>query len=389
MRDVIKAFFQKPLTKVGIITALMFQVIFSVIWMTGYNGVTDVDRMKELHVGIVSLDTQMGPAIAEQLTKNLPVSTVTLASQDEALEQLNDRELQMVVTIPANFSQSVSTKDGSAKLTYNINESNPQMIKSVMSSIAVQITETVNKQAIMQGVVAVLTEAKLPTDQVQGTSAALSERVTSEFNYSNKVDGQNNQMVPMMLVLASYVGAMLLSMNLETSSMMLAANYSRWQRFGARTIINIAAAVFVSLIGSALVLALGGQVAHGFLALWGFQALFVLAFLFTSQLFLLLLGPAGMVFNIIMLSTQLVSSGAMMPRELLPDFYQDISVVFPATYAVEGMMDLLFGGPKAGGAVMGLVAVIAVTFVLGAAAVGIRKDKAPHSAKTPQPAKAV
>lgn len=374
----IKAFFQKPLTKVGIITALMFQVIFSVIWMTGYNGVTDTARMKELQVGIVSLDNQMGPIIAEQLTKSLPVTTVTLDSQDQALKQLNDRKLQMVVTIPEDFSQSAAAKDGSAKLIYSINESNPQMIKNVMSSIAVQITETINKQAIMQGVEAVLTEAKLPTDQVQGLSTALSERVTSEFTYMNKVDGQNNQMVPMMLVLASYVGAMLLGMNLETSSRMLAANYSRWQRFGARAIINIVAAVFVSLVGSALLMALGGQAEHGFMAVWGFQALFVLAFMFTSQLFVLLLGPGGMVFNIIMLSAQLVSSGAMMPRELLPDFYQNISVVFPATYAVEGMMDLLFGGPKVGGAVMGLVAIIVVTFVLGVAAVAIRKEKAPQ-----------
>jgi Predicted membrane protein len=374
----IKAFFQKPLTKVGIITALMFQVIFSVIWMTGYNGVTDTVRMKELQVGIVSLDNQMGPAIAEQLTKSLPVTTVTLDSQEQALKQLNDRELHMVVTIPADFSQSAAAMDGSAKLTYSINESNPQMIKNVMSSIAVQITDTINKQAITQGAAAVLTEAKLPADQVQGISAMLSERVTSEFNYTNKVDGQNNQMVPMMLVLASYVGAMLLGMNLETSSRMLAGEYSRWQRFAARIIINIGAAAFVSLVGSALVMALGGQAEHGFLALWGFQSLFVLAFMFTSQLFLLLLGPGGMVFNIIMLSTQLVSSGAMMPRELLPDFYQTISVAFPATYAVEGMMDLLFGGPNVGGAALGLIAVIAVTVVLGAAAVSLHKGKAPQ-----------
>ncbi|MBB3112151.1 putative phage infection (PIP) family protein YhgE [Paenibacillus phyllosphaerae] len=378
MKEAIQAFLKKPTTIVGIVTALMFQVIFSVIWMTGYNGVSDTERLKELKVGIVALDTQMGPVIAEQLGKSLPVQTVQVEAQDEALTMLNDRELQMVVTIPADFSQTVAAQDGTAKLTYSINESNAQMIKSVMNAMAAQITANVNKQAVMQGVQAVLTQANLPAEQAQGAAAALSERVTSEFNYSNVVEGQNNQMVPMMLVLASYVGSMLLAMNMENSSMALASRFNRWQRFGARSIISIVAAVFISLVGSSFVLMLGGQAEHGFLAMWGFQALFLLAFMFTAQLFLLLLGLGGMLLNIIMLSVQLVSSGAMLPRELLPDFYHGISAYLPATYAVEGMMDLLFGGPGVSGAVAGLLIIFAVAIVLGAGAVALRKPKAPQ-----------
>ncbi|MNZ99543.1 hypothetical protein D3C78_1188740 [compost metagenome] len=83
---------------------------------------------------------------------------------------------------------------------------------------------------------------------------------------------------------------------------------------------------------------------HGFFAFWMFQALFVVTFLFFSQMFLALFGMAGMLFNIAMLSLQLVTSGALVPRFLLNDFYRSFSEVLPATYAVDGLMSLQFGG---------------------------------------------
>ncbi|MCQ6562608.1 YhgE/Pip domain-containing protein [Paenibacillus mendelii] len=378
MGNALRTFLKRPTTIVGVLTALMFQVIFSVIWMTGYEGITDAERLKQLHVGIVTLDTQSGPAIAEKLAQSLPVQTRTLDG-GEAQQLLNERELQMVITIPENFTESLKSQGSAASIQYSINESNPALIKSMMSSIAGQVTATVNKEAVGQGVQAVLTQAKLPAEQAAGAGAVLSERVTSDFTYTNPVKGMNNQMVPMMMVLASYVGAMIMGMNLEQSAMAAAASgVGKWHRFAARNVINIVAAVIVSLVGSSLVLALGGQAEHGFMAMWGFQALFVLTFMFLSQLFLLLFGMGGMLLNIIMLSAQLVSSGAMVPRELLSDFYLGLSKLLPATYAVEGNMNLLFGGAGNGGAIMGLLIIMAVSLALGAAIVGLRKNRVPQ-----------
>ena len=67
-----------------------------------------------------------------------------------------------------------------------------------------------------------------------------------------------------------------------------------------------------------------------------------------------------MLFNIAMLSLQLVSSGAIVPRELLSNFYHSISNFFPATYAVNGLMNILFGGPGVGSEV-GFLLVIAAS----------------------------
>jgi uncharacterized phage infection (PIP) family protein YhgE len=383
MGTAIKAFLKRPTTIVGVVTALMFQVIFSVIWMTGYDGVTDADRLKQLHVGVVALDKQMGPAIAGKIQQSLPVHTEQIDNAEEARRLLDERKLQMVITIPAGFSKALMTQSGSAALQYTVNESNPALIKSMMSSLASQVTAAVNKEAISQGALAVLTQAKLPAGQAEGAAAALSERVTSDITYSNKVNGMNNQMVPMMLVLASFVGAMIMGMNLQQSSMAVAPHVGRFELFAARSAINAAAAIVVSLVGSSLVMALGGQAEQGFLAMWGFQALFLLTFMFVTQMFLILFGMAGMLFNIILLSAQLVSSGAMVPRELLSDFYLSLGKIFPATYAVEGSMNVLFGGPGIGGASLGLVIIMAAAALVGALTVGLRKDRIPEQQSKP------
>ena len=41
MKHALGAFLKQATTKVGIITAITFQLLFSLIWMTGYKGVTD------------------------------------------------------------------------------------------------------------------------------------------------------------------------------------------------------------------------------------------------------------------------------------------------------------------------------------------------------------
>jgi YhgE/Pip-like protein len=382
MTQALQAFMKRPTTIIGIGTALLFQLIFSVVWMTGYDGITD--RTDQLRIGVVNEDQQLGAMVAANLAEQLPVQVQAVDELAAAERMLDERELQMVVHIPADFSARAQAADQTAEIAYTINESNASLIKSMMSGIAGQITATVNKQAIAGGAAQMLAGLELPEQQAQQMAGALSERVASEFKYTNPVQGVNNQMVPMMMVLASYVGAMIMGMNLEQSNMAVAAAAGRWQRFGARVVINLVSSVIVSLVGTSLVMALGGQAESGFLAMWGFQALFILTFMFVSQLFLIVFGMGGMLFNIMLLSAQLVSSGAMMPRELLSDFYNGLSWFFPATYAVEGSMNLLFGGPDIGDAAVGLLLVLAVATVLGIAATAVRKS--PKGAPAVMPA---
>ncbi|OWA35003.1 ABC transporter [Saccharibacillus sp. O16] len=375
MSQVFKAFLKLPTTKVGIITAIVFQLIFTVVWMTGYSGITD--RMDRLNIAVVNEDPVMGEKMVSSLKENLPVGVKSEVSLAEAQDMLQHREVQMIVEIPADFSSKAQSQD-QASLHYFINESNPVMIKNMMTSIADNITSSVNKQAVTGGMAGVLSsQAKLPEAAAQSAASTLSQRVVSDVQSVNPVQGMNNQMVPMMMVLASYVGAMIMGQNFQISSKALGARFGRWQRMAVRLIVTAASSVVVSLVGTSLVAAFGGQMAHGFLALWGFQALFLLTFMFVAQMFLFAFDMAGMLFNILVLSVQLVSSGAMMPRELLPEFYQTIGAIFPATYAVEGLMDTLFGGTGVGSASLSLVLILAAALVLIIVSTALRPDKAP------------
>ncbi|ANY67540.1 ABC transporter [Paenibacillus sp. BIHB 4019] len=374
MKNTIQAFMKRPTTIVGIITALMFQIVFSVIWMTGYNGVTD--RIDKLHIAVVNEDQQFGTQIAGSLVSSLPFQMSQPSSLEDAKQQLNARELQMIIYFPADFTQKAMAADGKADIGYIINESNPALIKSIMSGVAAEVTKEANVQAIEQGIAGTLGKAGVPTEQAAIAGQSLAERITANIESTNQVKGMNNQMVPMMMVLASYVGAMIMGMNLEQSSMMVSAGAGRWKRFAARSIITAGSAVFVSLIGSSLLAAFNGQMEQGFLKLWLFQLMFVLAFMFVSQMFLYVFGMAGMLFNIIALSAQLVSSGAIVPRELLPDFYVKLGEALPATYAVEGLMNVLFGGTGIGSEVAALAIIAIVGFVISMAAVGLKKQAA-------------
>lgn len=380
---ILKAFMKRPTTIIGIATALMFQIIFAVVWMTGYDGVSN--RMDRLHVGIVNEDAGAGVQVANQLAASLPVKTEALPDVGEAQRKLDDRELQMVIRIPATFSADVADTGKTASIQYMLNESNPATIKSMMTAVADQVTATVNKMAIGQGAAQALAKAGMPADQASAAAGALSERVVSDMQSIHPVKGMNSQMVPMMMVLASYVGAMIMGMNMEQSSMAvaMATGAGKWRRFGTRAVINVAAAFVVSLVGTSLVAALGAQTEEGFLALWGIVFVVLLTFMFVTQMFLLLFGMGGMLFNILALSAQLVSSGAMVPRELLPSFYVHLGDGLPATYAVRGLMDVLFGGGGLGESVAVLLLIAAAAAIVGALAVALKPQKRPQAANAP------
>ncbi|MBA9083611.1 YhgE/Pip-like protein [Fontibacillus solani] len=358
----IKSFFKSPQSIVGIIIALMFQVIFTLIWMTAYDGVNDrVDQMK---IAVVNEDQGFGKSIVSGLKDRLPFELVNVSTEEGQI-MLENREVQLMLSIPADFSQKLQTSGDKAMLNYTINGSNPAMVKNMMESVVAGVTESINKQTTEQGTSQLLLGLSMPAEQVEVIAKEITGKVESNVDTIHPVDGMNNQMVPMMLVLASFVGTMIMSMNLYQASLSIRSETSLWQRFGARSLINLTSSLLISLIGTSLVFVLGGQMEHGFIVFWMFQALFVATFLFFSQMFLALFGVAGMLFNIAMLSLQLVTSGALVPRFLLNDFYRSFGEVLPATYAVEGLMNLQFGGSIETANVYWLIGIGIISLIIG------------------------
>jgi len=383
MKKAFLALLRQPTTIIGIIVALMFQLIFSIVWMTGYNGIAE--NTKNLTIAIVNEDS--GNPIINGLVANLPFKIVNKDELATAQKMLNEREVQMVLHLEQDFTKQLKTPGQTAQIHYYINESNPQQIKSIMQSVANNVTALVNKQAVAAGAQAMLTQVNpnLTAVEAEPMAQGIAERVTSDVQTFNKVDGVHNQMIPMMLVLACFVGSMIKAQNLQISVNAVAQNYGKWNIFGARAILNVLAAAMIGLVSTTMVHLMGGQSAVSFFEMWGFLALALLSFMYFAQIFLILFGNAGMLVNIAMLSTQLVSSGATVPRELLNPFYQHISAYLPATYAVEGNMDLLFGGQSLSGSVWALLGFTVASFVICAVGVAVRNAKQIHVKPGSQP----
>lgn len=379
MGNALRAYFKKPQTIIGLVIAVVFQLVFCAIWMTAYDGVTE--RASNFRIALINQDQTMGTIIEKQLAGQLPFKVITL-NQEEAKRQLDGRKVQMIVEIPEDFSQQLQTSGAKATLRYTINESNAATIKSIMQSVATTITDTVNKNIATQGTQAVLEQLQMDSTQAGLTAQSLVGKVESQMIYTHSVKGMNNQMVPLMLVLASFVGSMIMAQNLHQSTLSLAGTLSKWNSFCARIVINLVSAPLISLIGATMVVVLGGQMGHGFIALWIFQMTVILAFMFFSQMFLNLLGMSGMILNIVMMSLQLVTSGAMVPRQMLSSFYQSIGNLLPATYAVQGLMSLQFGGPGIGRSVWLLIVIIVICMLISVLATVLKKEKV--SVMTPQ-----
>lgn len=372
MKSAFFIFLRQRSTIIGVSAALMIQVIFCFIWMTGYDGV--LDRTDQFKLLVVNEDSALGSAIVSQLKDTLPFMTELAESQEQAMEQLSERQAHMIMHIPAQFFEQLRGQEP-ITIQYTVNESNPQIVSSVMEGATNRITKEMNTSAVHAGIQNVL--STLPVNPVPGMdlSEQLAERVVADIQVIHPVKSFSNQMIPLMLVIASYVGAMVMAMNLHQSAQSIAKQTTRWQRWTVWCLINTASAVLISLAGTSLMMALGGQVEQGFIAMWGFQSLFMMTFMFVAQLFVLLLGIAGMLLNVMMLSLQLVASGAILPRELLPQVYYHISQYLPATYAVEGNMNMLFGGAGQPNVIIKLFVIWISAAVLGGVIAALKRDK--------------
>lgn len=379
MRNAMKAYFSKGQTILAIVVALIAQIIFNICWMTAYNGV--YDRVDHLKIAIINEDGETGNAIVEQLKGKLPFEISTPA-KTEALEGLELRKIHLVITIPQKFGESLQTPGEKAKISYTYNQSNPQVTKSAMETVISKLSAQLNQDAALQGTKVVFDQLTKSSEKAEQMAQSILNKVETNIESLHPVKGMHNQMVPMMLVLGSYVGAMLMAMNVHQVSMRIGSSISKWGHFGVRTFIILSGAFLISLVGSTLIYLLDGQMESGFLQYWLFHFITTMTFMFVAQMFLLLLGMAGMFVNMAMLSLQLVTSGTIVPRDMLSDFYHVLGTYLPATYAVDGLFNLGFGGIHTRQDVEVLILIMLCSMMIGFAAIFLKKvNKADAAAK--------
>ncbi|PGC26959.1 hypothetical protein COM11_21485 [Bacillus pseudomycoides] len=382
----LKNFFKQRETFIGIATAFAFLLIFFCIWMTAYDGVTD--RVDKLKVGLVNEDNQMGATIEENLEKNLPFKVKSYSSVGYAKEEMDERNLDMVIQIPANFS-SLLKENSNAEIKYFINQANSSLTKQIMAGATKDITQTINKniytykqKLILSNLSKELSTA-IPSEEL---AQKLSENITKVLNSlnidsvqssvkkTNNTEGFAATMLPLLIVLASWVGAMIMSLNLNSVAAQLKNTHGKWSIFFTRQFINIVASIILAFITLLFMSLFDIKLNTHVFETWVFQTLVFFSFLSLTQMFVVLFGPAGMVFNIISLSLQLVTFGVIVPKAMLSDLYQTVGSYFPATYVADGYYTVIFGGTDLSHDMNILLFVSLITICIAMGRIAIQKN---------------
>ncbi|MCM3240533.1 ABC transporter permease [Heyndrickxia oleronia] len=351
-----KQFFKQSETFVGLGAAFFFLLIFFCVWMTAYDGVND--RIDQLKIGFVNEDKQMGSVIEKEMEKSIPFDIKIYQTIKSAQKDMNQRKLDMVMQIPEGFSSEIQEK-GKSDLKYFINQANASLAKQLMEVAAKTITQSVNENVYMYKQQLILSKvpeqmttvisskelAQSLTKNIESMLQSLSiQSVQPSVEKTNHVDGFAATMVPMMIVLASFVGSMIMSLNVHMASIKLKPSFSKWRILLARIVINASVALLLTVISLVLMAAFNIELQRTLIETGVFQLLVYFSFLSLTQMFVVLFGPGGMLFNILVLSLQLVTSGVIVPKVMLSNFYQSVGSVLPATYAADGYYTVIFGG---------------------------------------------
>lgn len=353
----LKGFFTQKETLIGISAAIAFQLIFVIVWLTGYDGV--YERTDQFKVGIVNDDSMLGKKVTNKMKDNDLFQVSMFEELPQAKRELDDRSIHMLIHLPSKFSERLQSNEN-ARIDYYINQSVPTLTKQMMETAANKLNNQVNQQAsetiniqlaenIPQMIAAESTNEEIVEKVASQAVKMMQENshiapVQANVMKTNDKEGFAVTMVPLLIVLASYIGAMLISQHLQFSEAKLKNEYNKSSLFIGRQFINILVAIVISLLTVCLMYLFNIKIDHNFFISWGFQAILMFSFLALSQIFVMLFGNLGMIFNIALTAIQLVSSGAIVPRELLSSFYQGLGSILPATYGVNGYFSLIFGG---------------------------------------------
>lgn len=346
-----------PTTKLGIGAALIFQVVFFVVWLTAYDGVED--RTDQLTIAIVNDDESLDATFMEQLENKAPFTFESITDLEEAMTDLDHRQLNMVMYIPASFTGNLQEGER-GEIEYFINQSTPSVGKQMMETAATSMTSEINREvyaivwAQIKEMVPTMVGEQLPEEeQAQVLVSLIVEQIQSmidvdvvqaDIHKEHEVEGFSASMIPLMVVLAAYIGAMLMSQQLQMASNEVYPHEKRFRLFLGRQVINIGVSFGLSIITLCIILLFDVKLTASIITVWLFQSILFLCFLAISQFFVIVFGNLGMIFNVVLTATQLVSSGAIVPRELLSTFYMRLGDLLPATYGVNGYFSIIYGG---------------------------------------------
>ncbi|MFF2481464.1 YhgE/Pip domain-containing protein [Paenibacillus sp. NPDC058071] len=368
-------FFRNKGVLSGIFMIVLYQVIMLSVFMSGYSAVPkNIDR---LTVAVVNEDAKYGVEFADKIKEQLPFRVITDQSLAQAKEELENRDIHFIMQIPSDFSEKLSGQGEKASLNYYANGGNPAIVVSTVQSVAEQITNQIAAQLQSQSFQGLLTTMQMPEEQAKATVDSIMTKVESNIVVTNpQPAGMHNQMAPMFLTMATYVGAMIYSMMSVSALKSMRGKMGKWKAFLALQGTNAVIAVIAPLVGLGIYFSVQGYDAAAFFQVWLNHSLELFAAIEFTSIFSLLLGQAGMLLNMVLLLVQTISNGAVMPRAMMPGFFEAVSHISVMYYTVQLDYNFLFGGGKTGVYLFSLAAIALSALAINAVIFLFKKEKA-------------
>lgn len=329
----------------AIILAVFYQIAMVGLYIYGYHVLPD--GVNQLVISVVNQDGTKGAAIEKELVPTLSKSfneVITDRGLDESKEELDRRQIQMIVVIPENFVDDLAS--GNSKFDFYIDESNTTTVINTMEAVAKSITDNFN-QAINQGKLTnILNSLNVNVTQQEKIAQQLNNSVVQNNVYSNKAPGSMDYvMAPSFLSIATYASSMVVAIVLMNIFLAFIPIIGKWKAFRYVEMTGCVIAILAPLFGVIMARILI-SISIQKLAIIYLQQIFmqITAFQFTL-IFSVLFGQNGIFINIPLMLAQTIAGGGTMPLQIMPDLFKVVSYFTPMYPNTQIDFGLLFGGP--------------------------------------------
>ncbi|QOX65710.1 ABC transporter permease [Anoxybacterium hadale] len=329
----------------AILLAVFYQVVMVGLFIYGYHVLPS--GVNQLGINVVNQAGDQGAAIQEELVPSISKSFVNVATDKDlgkSREELNNRQIQMIIVIPENFINDL--QNGKSAFDFYINESNTTAVVTTMNEVAKSITDGFN-QAMNQGKLTnILKSLNIDGPQQQLIAESIQNSVVQNNIYINKAPNRMDYvMTPMFLSVATYASSMVAAIILFNILVAFIPIIGKWKAFRYVQVAGCVIALLAPLFGIMTASLFISISPHKLFILY-FQQVFmqITAFQFTL-IFSLALGQNGIFLNIPLLLMQTISGGGTMPLQIMPNLFKLVSYLTPMYPNIQIDFGVLFGGP--------------------------------------------
>jgi uncharacterized phage infection (PIP) family protein YhgE len=329
----------------AIILGIFYQIAMVGLYIYGYHVLPGATN--QLGINIVNEDGAQGAAIQEGLVPNLPFKNIT-SDHDltESKKELNNREIQMIIVIPQNFTENLA--EGKSAFDFYINQSNTTTAVTTMEAVAKSITSSFN-QTIGQGKLTnILNSLNISSSQQESILKQTQNSVVQNNIYINKAPNSMDYiMAPTFLSIATYASSMVVATVLINILAALMPIIGKWKSFWYTEVTGCVIAVLTPLFGVIMARILISINIQSLVILYLQQIFMQLVTFQFTLIFSLLLGQYGIFINIPLLLAQTIAGGGTMPLQIMPGLFKGISYITPMYPNTQINFGILFGGPIA------------------------------------------